>query len=591
VVIMHKWDGPAWSPADVQARRPAVRVNQLGYLPAGPKSATWVTGDVQAAEFAVHAPDGSAVLRGRSRPWPVRPEPTSGQTVHVLDLTGLTTAGTYHIAVGHDRSHRFRIAADLYERLGTDALRLFYLLRSGCPIDERRAPGYGRPAGHAGHPPNRGDTAVPAWSGTDAARLYPGWTPSGFSDVSGGWYDAGDYGKYTVSGSIAVWQLLNLLQLLRRASPPITVHSATEAMLVEECRWQLDWLLRMQVPGGQPLAGMAFHRVHGIQWSPMPGWAHEDPTRRVLHRPSTAATLHLAAVAAQGSRLLRSVDGRYADRLLTAARTAHRAAHAVPDLIAPDDEGAFGGGPYGDPDLADDFYWAAAELWLATADRRYLREVLDSPQHTADVFHQAGFDFHRVAGPARLDLASTASRLAERDRVRDSVRQAAQRLVELQAGQPWGQPYAPPDGWEWGSNGGILNNLVVLATAHQITGDPRFRDAVAAGMDYLLGRNALGQSYVTGYGTDATRHLRTRQFGHALDPAFPPPPPGAVAGGANSVRTPGFPSDPRTAGLPAQWCYLDEPTSETTNDICIRWNAPLAYIATYLSLPGLGPLS
>jgi endoglucanase len=555
------------------AERPTVRVNQLGYLPAGAKGATWVTDDGAAAEFAVHAADGPAVFRGESRPWPVRPEPTSGQTVHVLDFTALTAPGTYRIGVGRHRSHPFRVAADLYDGLGGDALRLFYLLRSGCPIDEDRAPGYGRPAGHAGRPPNRGDTAVPGWSGPDAARLYPGWAPSGFVDVSGGWYDAGDYGKYTVSGSIALWQLLNVLELT--ATP--------EPALVEECRWQLDWLLRMQVPAGRPLAGMAFHRVHGTEWSPIPGWAHQDPTVRVLHRPSTAATLHLAAVAAQGARLLRTTDRRYADRLLAAARTAHRAAHAEPHLIAPDDEGAFGGGPYGDPDVTDDFYWAAAELWLATGAESYLGEVLGSAQHTADVFDPAGFDFDRVAGPARLDLATAGTGLPDHDRVRDTVRDAAHRLLELQRRQPWGQPYAPPHGWAWGSNGRILNNLVVLATAHRITGDPRFHDAVATGMDYLLGRNALGQSYITGYGTDVTRHLRTRQFGHDLDPAFPAPPAGALAGGANSTRTPGFPSDPRIAGLPPQCCYLDVPTSETTNDICIRWNAPLTYIATYLS--------
>ena len=108
-------------------------------------------------------------------------------------------------------------------------------------------------------------------------------------------------------------------------------------------------------------------------------------------------------------------------------------------------------------------------------------------------------------------------------------------------------------------------------------------------MDYLLGRNALGQSYVTGYGTDDTRHLRTRQFGHDLDPSLPPPPPGALAGGANSRTTPGLPERPAAAsGCPPQCCYLDEPTSETTNDICIRWNAPLAYITTYLTLPDDG---
>jgi len=102
-------------------------------------------------------------------------------------------------------------------------------------------------------------------------------------------------------------------------------------------------------------------------------------------------------------------------------------------------------------------------------------------------------------------------------------------------------------------------------------------------MDYLLGRNALGQSYITGYGTDYTCHQRTRQFGHDLDPALPPPPPGALAGGANSLPAPDFPYDPRLLGLPPQCCYLDEPTSEVTNDICIRWNAPLVWVATYLS--------
>ena len=122
-----------------------------------------------------------------------------------------------------------------------------------------------------------------------------------------------------------------------------------------------------------------------------------------------------------------------------------------------------------------------------------------------------------------------------------------------------------------------------------ITGDRQYHDAVAIGMDYLLGRNALGQSYITGYGTDYTLHQRTRQFGHDHDPTFPPPPPGALAGGPNSKPAPDFPYDPRLIGLPPQCCYLDEPTSEVTNDICIRWNAPLVWVATYLSRAVVGP--
>jgi endoglucanase len=354
------------------------------------------------------------------------------------------------------------------------------------------------------------------------------------------------------------------------------------AALVEECRWQLDWVLRMQVPPRAPFAGMAFHRVHGTDWPPLPGLPHTDPTERVLHRPSTTATLHLAAVAAQGARLLRDDDPPYSRRLLAAARTAYTAALGEPGLLAPEDHGRFGGGPYGDEDPGDDFYWAATQLWLATGEGQFCTAITGSDRHTANVFDPTGFDYDRVAAPAQLDLATVASGLPDRDRVRASVVHAGEELIRLQAGQPWGQPYAPPAAWAWGSNGRVLNNLVVLATAHDLSGEGRFRDAVVSGVDYLLGRNALGQSYVTGYGIDSSCHQRTRQFGHDLDPALPPPPPGAVAGGPNSDEYPGFPTDPRLAGLPPQCCYLDEPTSETTNDVCIRWNAPLVRIAHFL---------
>jgi endoglucanase len=571
-----------WSLPEIMTGRPKVRVNQLGYLPSLPKHATLISDAVQPVPFTVRDESGSVVYDALSQPWATRPEPTSGVNVHLLDFSGLAVQGAgLRIETSAERSHPFAVTSHLYDRLASDALRFFYLMRSGTPILDSVVPGYGRPAGHAGQSPNRGDLAVSAWTGADAERLYPGWHGDGVFDVSGGWYDAGDYGKYVTSGAIAAWQLLSTIDLLRWAESAPSPRLAD--LLVDECRWQLDWLLRMQVPAGDPLSGMAFHRVHGTRWSPMPGWAHEDPTERVLHRPSTGATLQLAAVAAQGARLLHSVDSAYAARLLTAAGVAYDAARRHPDLIAPDDHAQFGGGPYADDRLEDDWYWAAAELWLATGDERYRLDVVSAPEHTADAFEVAGFDFNRVTAPARLDLALAGADLTDHQRVINSVQLGAERLVELRSQQPWGQPYAPIDGWDWGSNGRILNNLVVIATAHLLSGDPRYADAVAEGMDYLLGRNALGQSYITGYGTDYTSHQRTRQFGHDLDSALPPAPPGALAGGANSRPSPDFPYDSRLLGLPPQCCYLDEPTSEVSNDVCIRWNAPLVWIVTYLS--------
>jgi endoglucanase len=572
-----------WRVSEVMTARPLARVNQLGYLIGRPKQATLISNAEEPVHFTVRDPDGGIVHTGLSRPWSIRPEPTSGLNVHVLDFTALNLQGAgFRIEADDQGSHPFKITNRLYEQLAADALRFFYLMRSGTPIANSDAPGYGRPAGHLGRPPNRGDLEVPAWTGPDAQQLYPGWRCEGRFDVSGGWYDAGDYGKYVTSGAIAVWQLLSTLELLTGANRVLSDGFAN--MIRSECRWQLDWLLRMQVPAGDALAGLAFHRVHGTVWSPMPGWAHEDPTERVLHQPSTAASLQLAAVAAQGARLFRASDPAYARTLLEAARGACQAAQRHPRLIAPDDHARFGGGPYADDRLVDDFYWAAAELWLATGEDLYRQQVASSPEHAADAFDPSGHDFDRVTAPARLDLALVDNDLVDHEQVINSVRRGADRLLELQRQQPWGQPYGPTEGWDWGSNGRILNNLVVMGVAHLVSGASRYANAVAVGMDYLLGRNALGQSYITGYGTDYSRHQRTRQFGHDLDPALPPPPRGALAGGANSRPTPDFPYDSRLLGLPPQCCYLDEPTSEVTNDVCIRWNAPLTWVATYLSI-------
>jgi endoglucanase len=555
--------------------RPDVRVNQVGYLPDGPKRAVWVSGSTDPAAFVVRDGDGRRVYEGRTRPWPVRPEPCSGLAVHAVDFGGLGAEGRgYAVEVAGSRSRSFALADDLYRGLLGDALRFFYLQRSGCVIDEARAPGYGRPAGHPG------DASVGAWTGPDAERLYRGWSCPGRFDVSGGWYDAGDHGKYVTSGATAVWFLLATLELLGRNPSGPTWRARTEALLAEECRWQLDWLLRMQVPAGSPHAGMAFHRVHGTEWAPLPCWPHEDPTTRVLHRPSTAAALALAAAAAHGARVFAS-DRAYARRLLDSAVAAYRAALVEPLLRAPDDHGAFGGGPYADDDVEDERAWAAAELYLATGDRGYADEARRSCH--GDVLPVDGFDCDRMAAAAVLDLALHGEALDDRERAVAKVVAAADRLLALQARQPWGVPYGPADGWDWGSNGRILNNLVVLAVAHELTGAREQLDGAIRGLDDLFGCNALGQSYVTGHGTDDTRHQRTRHFARDLDASFPPPPRGALAGGPTSKDHPGFPADPRLAGLPPQRCYLDEPTSETTNDVCIRWNAPLVMVSAFLT--------
>jgi endoglucanase len=539
----------------------SVAVNQVGYLPSGPKRATLATDAVEALPWQVADSAGRIVASGTTGPRGV--DVSSGQNVHTVDFGTLDRSGTgFTLTADGAVSRPFTVAEGLYLPLLTDAMKFFYCQRSGIEIREDLRPGYGRPAGHTG------DSDVPCAPDAGDYRL----------DVRGGWYDAGDQGKYVVNGGITVWQLLHAFEHLRGLGDlPLDLPESGNGVpdLLNEVRWELDFLLRMQAPGG-----MVHHKMHDREWTGLPTLPHLDPQPRVLRPVSTAATLNLAAVAAQGARIFRGYDADYADRLLAAARTAYTAAGTNPIRYAPVED-TVGGGPYNDDDVRDEFYWAAAELYLTTGEQPYADAVLASPLHTADVFGPYAFDWAATAAAARLDLALTPSALPGRDYVRASVVAGADRYLAVQRAHPYAVTYAPPGGhWEWGSNSMVLNNLVVLAVAHDLTGDARYRDAVLEGLDYILGRNALGLSYVTGYGTDYAKNQHSRWYAHQVDPGLPHPPHGTLAGGPNSGLQDEV-AQARLAGRAAQFCYVDDIHSWSTNELTINWNAPLVWVTAF----------
>ncbi len=361
--------------------------------------------------------------------------------------------------------------------------------------------------------------------------------------------------------------------------------------LLDEVRWELAWMLKMQVPAGQPLAGMANHKVADVDWTGLPLLPHADPQRRVLYRPSTAATLNLAAAGAQGARLFERYDKAFAARLLSASRTAYAAAESNPALYAPAPDGALdpnpGSGPYNDDDVTDERYWAAAQLFLTTGEKSFREDVLRSPLHKAKVFTAGGFDWGHVAPLARLDLATVPNKLPGRQQVQRSVLEAADSYLRDQAKEPFGQAYAPPeDNYVWGSNSQILNNIQVIGTAYDLSGRAAYRDGALRSMDYILGRNALNISYVTGYGDVYAKNQHSRWYAHQVDASLPHPPDGTVSGGPNSttvstgdpVSTPLF-----RDGCPAQKCYIDDIGSWSTNEITITWNAPMSWVSSFVA--------
>ncbi|MET8085539.1 glycoside hydrolase family 9 protein [Micromonospora sp. NPDC005237] len=568
---------------------PRVRVNQVGYLPGGPKNATVVTEATGPLPWQLRSAAGAVLASGTTTTRGV--DAASGQNVQTVDFSSYRTPGSgLTLTVDGETSHPFDISGTLYDRLRADSLQFFYAQRSGIAIDgDLIGDEYARPAGHLGVAPNRGDTTVPCQPGVCDYSL----------DVRGGWYDAGDHGKYVVNGGIATYQLLNTFERTKTAATADGGARLADGSLrvpergngvpdiLDEARWELEFLLRMQVPAGKPLAGMVHHKIHDQNWTGLPLAPQDDPQPRELHPPSTAATLNLAATAAQCARLFAPYDAAFARRCATAAKTAYAAAKAHPAVYASPNDGT-GGGAYDDSNVTDEFYWAAVELYLSTGEQTYLTDLSASPHHTSDVFDPRGFGWQSVAALGRLDLATVPSGLpaAELTRVRASVTGAADAYLAELRRQAYGLPMpGDANSYFWGGNSSIINNAIVLATAFDLTRNATYRDGAVQAMDYILGRNALNISYVTGWGEHNAQNQHSRIFGHQLNPDLPRPPDGSLAGGANAALQDPFAAQ-LLAGCKPMFCYVDDINSYSTNEVAINWNSALAWISSFLADQG-----
>ncbi|MEV6249802.1 glycoside hydrolase family 9 protein [Streptomyces sp. NPDC051742] len=568
----------AASPAALAAPAESpVRVNQLGYLPDGPKRATVVTSAASPLTWQLRDASGTQVASGSTA---VRgADQASGQSTHLVDFGAFTGTGTgFTLVAGGQASHPFDISASLYDGLRSDSMSFFYQQRSGVAIDAALAgSAYARPAGHLGVAPNKGDTSVPCQAGVCDYRL----------DVRGGWYDAGDHGKYVVNGGIATWQIVNSYERARRSGGDAALGDSTLRVpergngvpdVLDEARWELEFLMRMQVPAGRSSAGMAFHKMHDAQWTAVPTRPELDDRVRELHRPSTAATLNLAATAAQCARVYAPHDAAFAARCLDAARVAWAAAKANPNVLAPASDNA-GGGAYEDADVSDEFYWAAAELLATTGEAQYRDAVTSSPHHTKPA---DGPWWGGTATLGRITLATLAGVSLPADdvtRVRGVLTAAADGHLSTAAGQGYAVPI-PATGYVWGSNSAVANNAMTMAVAYELTGAQRYRAGALESLDYLLGRNALDRSYVTGYGERASENQHHRFWAHQNDASLPHPPAGSFAGGPNAGL-----EDPvakeRLNGCAPAACYVDDIGSYATNEVAINWNSALAWLTAF----------
>ncbi|MCD8188215.1 MAG: glycoside hydrolase family 9 protein [Ruminococcus sp.] len=646
--------------------RSDVRINQVGYWTNLTKKASYAT-DEQLDPVTFHVVDSSGNVAFTGTGEDFGYDESSGEYVQILDFTDIDVKGedfhievedetntyynekkeeTYQMWVSHDFDIVDPTEDNAYDDLLTNALNYYYQNRSGVDIESAYI--------------TSGDTTALAHQGghnPDLAYVQSAWVKSYTSNFSngdttyqiegtGGWYDAGDHGKYVVNGGISVWTLQNMYEVSTQhgtdskwTSGAMVIPESGDANpdILDETRVELEWMFKMIVSSSDPYYGssgsvgnytnMVYHKLHDHKWTGLAtrpwDYADEWGTVRIVKPPSTAATLNLVACAAQAARLWKGYDDDFAAGCLANAKKCYEAAKSNPDVLAPLDQ-AIGGGAYGDSYVGDDFYWAACELYITTGDTTYYNDLKSYSNPNDETGNDkafslttnltggenagsfSSFNWGCTAGLGTLSLYLHEDLLttSEATAVETAITNAADEYIDQENSEGMGIPYRGATftdpvnigydsngnaievtGYEWGSNSFVVNNAIVMAYAYMINGTNEYISGVSTALDYIFGRNGLGISYVTGTGTYYTSNPHHRYWSYEIDHSFPMAPDGVLSGGPGSGL-----QDPYVGGLgyirgevAPQKCYVDSVEAWSVNEVTINWNAPFAWVISFIA--------
>ena len=555
----------------------SVRLNQLGFSRLSQKIAVVVTGGApqSGAKFVVRAAEtGDAVLSGTLQPSGAKT--WGGQSTQVADFSGLKTPGTYFLEISSKgapeplRSASFDVDDSIYQDLAAASIKAFYYQRASTELKEVHAGPWHRAAGHP----------------DDKVRIHP----SAASDarpentlVSApkGWYDAGDYNKYVVNSGITMGTLMSAYERFPEyfAAQSLNIPESDNALpdILDEVHYNLEWLAAMQ----DPADGGVYHKLTTAGFEGMVA-AHKATQARYMVQKTTAAALDFAAVMAQAARVYAPYSEEQSKQHLQAALAAWQWAQQHPAVTYRQDElnmkfdPDVTTGAYGDEQLEDERLWAAAELYLATGDEDFWSVITAAKSeyslpNWADVRWLGYYSLlaHREALPEDSGPWRSA--------IEKQLIVAARQLRSAGEQSPYRVPMvSDPSLFVWGSNAVAANQGILFLEAFRITGDSDFLRSAEATRDYLLGRNATGFSYVTGFGNKTPQHPHHRLA--AANPGMPPLP-GFLVGGPNPSQQDGCEYSSKVADE----SYTDHVCSYASNEIAINWNAPLAYLVNGLN--------
>ena len=534
-----------------------IAVNQLGYENSFSKIA--VAKDDGDEFKVVNAENGEVVMTGKAQA-PVF-DTTNNINVYQYDFSQITESGTYYIENKNGRSYPFVIGKNIYKDAFKSVIHALYFQRCGCELPEKYAGKFKHGACHL----------------QKSAKIVPDCTEE-LPDVTGGWHDAGDFGRYVTPANQCIHNLMYIYELYKsgkelKLNIPETENEVPD--ILNEARWEIEWMLKMQDRNG------GVH--HKLCATDMPEliMPENDKSEIFVSPYSLQATAGFAAAMAAASRAYSEFDRAFSDRLFGASIRAYDFAKANLDTIPVyyKETPPCGGGTYGDSCVWDELYWASAELFRTTGDKKYEEDFKeyykkDFPKTSAGAYDQGAYGSlcYCLCDNADIDFkAQIVADIAEEADRRYAVWENNAYKVAM---KEWNENQESD--YYWGSNAGLTNALFNMIAAAILLKTDHYDECIRGCMSYIFGRNIISKCYVSGYGSDPIMHPHHRPM--EAD-GIEEPIPGFVSGGPND-RKGQRPWD--AEGKPSAACFIDHVWSYTSNEITIYWNTSAAFVLAYL---------
>jgi endoglucanase len=550
----------------IPAGNPNIKLNQIGFYPAASKVA--VITNTKGGKFYIQNSNKKTVFTGELKQ---SAQPAfSGKYTYIANFTSFNKPGKYTVSIpGADNSYPFEIKESVYKNVADATIKAFYFQRASIPLDEKYAGKWHRAEGH---PDDK--VLIHASAATDKR-------PAGTIISSPrGWYDAGDYNKYIVNSGITTATLLSLYEdfpeYMKTVKLNIPESNNRIPDVLDEILWNLRWMLTMQDPND----GGVYNKLTNANFDGMVMPDKANTTRYVIQK-GTAATLDFAAVMAQASRIFKKFPDQLpglADSCLDAAEFAWQWASENSNVIYDQDamnkqfSPKIATGGYGDKYFSDELSWAAAELYVTTGEDEYFKNIGLGKNIGVQVPSWAQvrlLGFYTLTQHPGIQIANH----PEIKQLKENLLDFADGIIEGADSNAYQTVMTKaPIKFRWGSNSDAANQGILLIKAYQLSHNKKYLNYALSNLDYILGRNASGYSYVTGYGSKSPMHPHHRP---SVADGIVEPVPGLLSGGANA----GMQDHVQVPSIVPDEAFIDDDRSYATNEIAINWNAPIAYLA------------